>query len=183
MAGRPRSFDRDHAVAVARDAFWRDGFEATSISELTREIGINPPSLYAAFGDKQGLFDAATECYLGPFNAAVFQTLAAPTACEALAELLRVTARAQTEPGTPLGCLVLSEPRLHEQRAGLRTAIRDRIAQGRAAGDVAPGTDPEALASLIVTVVMGMSARARDGAGADELQAVAELTIAGLPGA
>ena len=183
MAGRPRSFDRDHAVTVARDAFWRDGYEATSISELTREIGINPPSLYAAFGDKQGLFEAATECYLGPFNAGVAQALAAPTAREALAVLLRETARAQTAPGTPAGCLVLSEPRLHVQRAELRAAIRDRVEQGRAAGDVAPGTDPEALASLMMTVVMGMSARARDGAGADELEAVAELAIGALPGA
>src|SRR6476661_2036032 len=61
--GRPRSFDRDAALAAAMDVFWEKGFEATSITDLTEAMGINPPSLYSAFGDKEKLFLEAIEAY------------------------------------------------------------------------------------------------------------------------
>ena len=61
--GRPRSFDRDAALERAMEVFWRQGYEATSINDLTAAMGINPPSLYAAFGDKERLFLEAVERY------------------------------------------------------------------------------------------------------------------------
>src|SRR5688500_20409695 len=61
--GRPRSFDREAALDAAMEVFWRKGYEASSISDLTDAMGINPPSLYAAFGDKERLFMAAIERY------------------------------------------------------------------------------------------------------------------------
>lgn len=182
MPGRPRSFDRDAAVSVALQAFWRDGYEATSIADLTSAIGINPPSLYAAFGDKQGLFGAAAECYLDSFEQGLAAALSRPTAHAALASLLRMTARAHTEPGTPPGCLVLSEPRLHAERAHLREAIAARIAQGRQDGDMRASIDAETVAGFVVTVMAGMSAGARDGAGREQLLAAAEQAIVALPG-
>src|SRR5256885_11333451 len=61
--GRPREFDREAALEQAIDVFWRHGYEATSVSDLTAAMGINPPSLYAAFGDKEKLFLEAVERY------------------------------------------------------------------------------------------------------------------------
>src|SRR3989449_11576985 len=61
--GRPREFDHDAALERAIDVFWRHGYEATSVSDLTSAMGINPPSLYAAFGDKEQLFLEAVERY------------------------------------------------------------------------------------------------------------------------
>jgi hypothetical protein len=61
--GRPRSFDRDEALEHAMQVFWRQGYESTTIADLTKAMGINPPSLYAAFGDKEKLFLAAVERY------------------------------------------------------------------------------------------------------------------------
>src|SRR5687768_4018099 len=61
--GRPRSFDRDAALERAMELFWRQGYESTSISDLTAAMGITPPSLYAAFGDKERLFLEAVERY------------------------------------------------------------------------------------------------------------------------
>src|SRR2546422_11461601 len=61
--GRPREFDREAALEQAIDVFWRHGYEATSVSDLTAAMGINPPSLYAAFGDKEKLFLEAVEPY------------------------------------------------------------------------------------------------------------------------
>ena len=61
--GRPRSFDREAALNAAMEVFWTKGYEAASISDLTSAMGINPPSLYAAFGDKEKLFLATIEQY------------------------------------------------------------------------------------------------------------------------
>ena len=63
MAGRPRSFDRDAALRAAVELFWREGYDRTSVSMLTAAMGVTPPSLYAAFGDKHRLFEEAAEAY------------------------------------------------------------------------------------------------------------------------
>src|SRR5258706_13378598 len=79
--GRPRSFDRDEALERAMQVFWKQGYEATSIQDLTRAMGINPPSLYAAFGDKERLFMEAVGRYereCGPAVACLLDE--APTA-------------------------------------------------------------------------------------------------------
>ena len=59
VLGRPREFDPDAALEEAMRLFWAKGYEGTSVADLTETLGISKPSLYAAFGDKQSLFDAA----------------------------------------------------------------------------------------------------------------------------
>jgi AcrR family transcriptional regulator len=181
MSGRPRSFDTDEALSLALEAFWRDGYRDTSVAALTEAIGINPPSLYAAFGDKQQLFSRAADLYIERFRAGLTDSLEQPTAREGIAELLCITAFHHTEPGKPPGCLVLSEPRLLDERNRMRETIASRIERGRAAGDVPADADPGRLAEFIDVVLVGMSARARDGAGHDELSATAELALAAFP--
>ena len=85
-----------------------------------------------------------------------------------------MTATAHTDPDTPRGCLVLTEPRLASERAELRGLIAARIQRGIRDGDVSPGTDPEAIAGFIVAVLTGMSSRARDGASRGEIDAIAD---------
>ena len=63
IRGRPRAFDMDKALDAALDLFWRKGYEGTSIADLTKAMGINPPSLYAAFGGKETLFHQALDRY------------------------------------------------------------------------------------------------------------------------
>ena len=169
------------ALALAMEAFWREGYEATSIATLTRKLGIKPPSLYAAYGDKRRLFDEAVLLYVEHFRAALDQSLAAPTAREGVARLLRTFAVNQTDPDMPPGCMVFREPLLARERARTRDVIAERIARGRAAGDVPEHADPRELASFITVVLTGMAAQAHDGATRDQLLSAAVIAMNAWP--
>lgn len=181
MAGRPRSFDRDAALAVAVEQFWRAGFEGTSVATLTAAMGVTPPSLYAAFGDKAQLFDEASAVYFARTCEGLDAAAALPTARAAVERMLADTARAHTAAGTPPGCLMLTEPRLDAQRSELHRRLRDRLDRGVHEGDVPEGTDTDAMASFLVAVMRGMSGRARDGGTFDELMAIADTAMSALP--
>jgi AcrR family transcriptional regulator len=181
MAGRPRSFDRDTALAAAIELFWRAGYEETSIAMLTSAMGVTPPSLYAAFGDKNSLFEEASALYFRRTCEAVDQAATRPTAREAIAVMLDDTARAHTDPETPLGCLMLTEPRLAGQREVLHGRLSDRIARGVAEGDLPATVNADELASFLVAVMRGMSGCARDGGSTEELLAIAGAAMAAIP--
>src|SRR5690606_1214187 len=94
--GRPLSFDRDAALVSAMHLFWRHGYEATSVADLTRAMGITPPSLYAAFGDKRRLFLEAVHRYLGGLEAIERSIADAPSARDAARDLLVAAALGDT---------------------------------------------------------------------------------------
>jgi AcrR family transcriptional regulator len=162
-------------LAVALDRFWAQGFEQTSISCLTREMKIGAPSLYAAFGDKQQLFDEAAAQYIGRFRARVDACLAIEEPFDSISALIRETATASVNDESPPGCFVLHEPRLAAERAVLRDALVGRLRAGGHDHDAA--TD---LARYIEAVMVGMSEQSRDGASADELEAVCRMALEGL---
>lgn len=181
MVGRPRSFDRDTAVLVAMEQFWRDGYEATTIAKLTAALGISPPSLYAAFGDKDQLFAVASQAYVDAIGSRFEAALSLPTLREAVAEVLVLSAAAHTDAGTPPGCFLATEPRLAPERAILRKRLARRVDQAVRDGDAPAGTNPEQVASYVMAAHSGMSSRARDGGTAAELMAIADMTLQGLP--
>lgn len=181
MTGRPRSFDRDAALAVAVELFWRRGFDRTSIAELTEAVGVKPPSLYAAFGDKQALFEEAASVYFARTCEGVDTATQLPNTHESIARLLDDTARAHTESAQPPGCLMLTEPRLAAQREVLHDKIQQRLERGVREGDLPASTDTATLATYLVAVLRGMSGLARDGGTRDEVRAVAATALAALP--
>lgn len=181
MAGRPRSFDRDAALATAVEHFWREGYDGTSVATLTAAMGVSPPSLYAAFGDKHRLFEEASTLYLQRTLDGVDAAAALPTAREAVARLLEGTARAHTDAATPPGCLLLTEPRLAPQREEVRRRIQDRLDRAVRDGELASTTRTDQLASFLVAVMRGMSGCARDGGTRDEVLAMAETAMAAFP--
>ncbi|MDF9714959.1 MULTISPECIES: TetR/AcrR family transcriptional regulator [unclassified Nocardioides] len=181
MAGRPRSFDRDAALAVAVEQFWRTGYDETSVATLTAAMGVSPPSLYAAFGDKHRLFEEAAATYFRRTCEGLDAAAALPTAREAVTRMLDDTARAHTDAGTPPGCLMLTEPRLTAQREELHRRLQERLDRGVRDGDLPPDTRTEALASFLVAVLRGMSGCARDGGTIDDLRAIAQTAMAAFP--
>jgi AcrR family transcriptional regulator len=181
MAGRPRSFDRDAALAVAVHQFWREGYEETSVAMLTAAMGVSPPSLYAAFGDKAGLFEEASKLYFRRTCEGLDAALALPTAREAVVRMLQDTARAHTHSATPPGCLTMTEPRLASQREEVQHRLCERLDQGVRDGDLPPDARTEQLASFLVAVMRGMSGCARDGGTTDDLLAISETAMAAFP--
>lgn len=181
MAGRPRTFDREAALLIAMERFWRDGYEATTVAKLTAEMGITAPSLYAAFGDKDQLFDASAGCYYDNVTSETEKALDKPTAREAITDVMWMTAAAHTDSASPPGCFILTEPRLAKQRELLTQQMARRWARGIAEGDVASTMAPEDVAGFVVAVLAGMSAKARDGGTRAEVNTIVELALAALP--
>lgn len=192
--GRPRAFDRDDALDRAMRLFWQRGYEATSVSDLTEAMGITPPSLYAAFGDKKRLFLEAVDRYqAGPGSFAKAALCEEPTAMRAMRCLMMGTIDSFFEPKGAKGCMVVlaatnctneSSDVLDELAARRRLAermVRDRIAAGRDAGELPANTDVEALAALIITTLYGLSIKARDGASRASMRKVVEQVMSMWP--
>ncbi|MCX5423534.1 TetR/AcrR family transcriptional regulator [Streptomyces sp. NBC_00078] len=186
--GRPRSFDRETALEKAVMAFWEHGYEATSVSDLTRVMGIGAPSLYAAFGDKRALFEEVVTSYGTRYGSFGDRALAEePTARAAVERMLREAAAEYTAPGRPHGCLVIHaatncttpevEVSLRDRRNANIAAFQSRIKDGVAAGEMPAGTDAAALARHTGAVIQGMSQQARDGASREQLEALAEIAM------
>lgn len=193
--GRPLSFDRDAALEKAMLLFWEHGYESTSISELVRAMGITPPSLYAAFGDKRGLFREAVDRYLGGVASVARNIADAPTAKSAADDLLVAAAIGNTGPSTPAGCLLASSivtasadaadvrEELASIRRGIETALRSRIDRDVREGSLPGDCDAQALAAHVFAVVQGMSTLAKDGADRDKLLGIAASVMRCWPGA
>ena len=192
--GRPLSFDRDAALTKAMHLFWQHGYETTSVAELTAAMGITPPSLYAAFGDKRRLFLEAVDRYTnGGAVTALGLIQTAATARDAALSMLRGSAIAFTGADTPAGCLVASaavscsdaaaDVRAHLAgvRLDIETALRDKAGTDVATGLLPADTDPAALAATTMAVIQGMSTLAKDGADRSKLLAIAETALQTWP--
>ncbi len=190
--GRPRSFDRDTALDQAMEVFRDKGFEGASLADLTAAMGINPPSLYAAFGDKERLFLEAIERYQAARGESC-PYIEEKTARGAIERLLTYMAEELACPDHPRGCLMVlaasttsSSPFLQEtlaqRRASSRKRMKERIERGIREGDVPRGTDAGALADFYSTLIAGMSLQAREGASRKSLFATVERAMSVFPG-
>ena len=186
--GRPRAFDRDEALGLARRTFWRLGYEGASICDLTEAMGITPQSLYAAFKSKADLYRESLEQYRRTDGAYVWTILAEePVTAIAFRRVLTQAARQYARSDLPPGCMmsISISSCAEENRAVAAVAstmrqealarFRARIEKGIEAGDVPAGIDALAAARFFQVTIQGMSIQARDGASEEDLLAVAEI--------
>jgi AcrR family transcriptional regulator len=192
--GRPRSFDRDQALARAMEVFWAKGFDGASMTDLTSAMGIASPSLYAAFGSKESLFREALALYTATEGTEIWGAVTrATTAYGAVEGYLMATAREFSRSDKPSGCLiVLSALHASEENEAVRevvvasrkqnvTELARQLSRGVATGEIAPTVDLKAVARFYVTVQQGMSIQARDGADRKTLETIARLALAAWP--
>jgi len=191
--GRPRAFDIDKALDQALLVFWRKGYEGTSLPDLTRAMGINRPSLYAAFGNKEELFRKALDRYVAGPAAHVRAALDEPTARAVAERLLYGNIQLLTNPRNPPGCLAVQgalacgkegdciRRELIARRAASEAALRRRFRRALREGDLSARADPAALARYITTVAQGMAVQAAGGATRKDLQQVVELALRAWP--
>jgi AcrR family transcriptional regulator len=188
--GRPRGFDRGEALKRAMAVFWARGYEGTSMADLTAAMGINSPSLYAAFGCKEALFREAVALYRATDGAPTQRALAeGATARAAIEAMLRDNVVAFSRPDKPGGCFVVLgatncapeneavRDHLADHRKTTRADIERRLERGIADGDLPAGTDTAALASFYATVLQGLSIQARDGASRAALSSVVDCAM------
>lgn len=173
--------------------FWRHGYETTSISDLTAAMGITPPSLYTAFGDKRRLFLEAAHLYVGSPDRISSAIAEAPSAHEAARTLLTGAVISYTGDGTPKGCLLASATAsgsaasadVQGAIAGIRQSVVDRL-RSRIERDIAAGlmpsqTNASALAGLVMSVMQGLSTLARDGWSRASLTTIADAAMHAWP--
>lgn len=189
VRGRPRAFDRKAALDAATRLFWKKGYSATSIADLTTAMGIGSPSLYAAFGSKEQLYAETLDHYRQENEATVWGGfLASDTArgavqaflmdsaaglSQAVAGCMVTLSSVGCEGNAELGALVLAarNTALERLEARLRRGVED--------GEIPDTVDVHGLARFVQSVQNGMSVLARDGITRAELERIAETAMLG----
>lgn len=192
--GRPRAFDRTQALNKALEIFWRQGYAPASVAELCKAMEINPPSLYATFGNKASLFLEALRHYEHTYwDAPARRFLAEPDVHAAVEQFFREAAEILLSPETPCGCMVvLAAVNISEDEKEIIAAVRalrlatknmfaDRFRRAIQDGQIPADTDVPALAGALNTLLEGLSLQARDGLFQSELKAIAAHAVRMLP--
>ena len=191
--GRPRGFNRCVALRAAMNIFWQKGFSAASMADLCGAMAINSPSLYAAFGSKEELYEEALRHYAMTTGSPIWTIIEpAKRAREAIEGLLMNSAAAYATSGKPRGCMVTlstvgneGQPRLGsivaEMNATMLAMIEARLAKASEEGEIPASIDVKAIARLYRGVQQGMAVQARNGATREELESFARAALAGWP--
>jgi AcrR family transcriptional regulator len=192
-SGRTRQFDVDQALDRALEVFWARGYEGATLPELTKAMGINRPSLYSAFGNKEQLFHKALDRYqTGPMSF-LAEALRKPTARAVVEAIFSGFVRMQRDRDKTRGCLIVSgaltageeAETVRRELAQLRQAIvktlRVRFKRAVQDGDLPAGTDCATLARYTATVLGCLAVQAASGATEKELRLVAALAMHAWP--
>lgn len=184
--GRPRSFDRETALRAAMFVFWEKGFDGASLADLTTAMGINAPSLYAAFKSKEELYLEALALYAGEIGVEIWSSLdETPNVRTAFERFLFATIDAYCQETVPRGCMITLDALhrthssdkvctvLRSRRQSNIETLKKRLERGVRDGDIPASVNCEAVATFYATVQNGMSILARDGGTRQDLTATA----------
>jgi AcrR family transcriptional regulator len=190
--GRPREFDADKSLDQAMRVFWKYGYEGASLPELTKAMGINRPSMYAVFGNKEELFRKAVDRYTEGSRRMVSEALELPTARAAVEQLLKNVVGCAAS-GRIRGCLLVQgalacgsaldsvRADLAVRRGAIEDLLRQRFKRAIAEGELPPNADPAVLAKYIATFQHGLAVQHAGGASCDQLLAAVEIAMRAWP--
>lgn len=191
--GRPPAFNHEDALDKAMRLFWTYGYDGTSISALTEALGINKPSMYGAFGDKEELFRKSVNKYCSDVSAFIVESINEPTSYKVAKKFLTRAAELVTDTSHPLGCMLTQSaltcsPQSEVVRGVLSScrqtyecALQNRFSQALADHDLPADADPVALSKLLATLHQGMSVQASGGASKEDLLRIVNPVLAAWP--
>ncbi|AWB43292.1 TetR/AcrR family transcriptional regulator [Paenibacillus sp. CAA11] len=167
---RPREFVKEQALEEAMQLFWDKGYEATSLSDLTAGMGIQRPSLYAAFGDKKQLFESALRKYTAEHALHVKTMLAAGASVKEGFRLLFEGVVDEAGQGdSSRGCFCINtmvelaphdekfEILTREHQMYLAAIFQEALEKGKEAGELAPKLNVKAVAQTLVVSLIGLT--------------------------
>jgi AcrR family transcriptional regulator len=187
--GRPISFDRDAALEAAMLLFWERGYEGTSMADLTQAMGLNPSSIYAAFGDKQALFSLAAKRYMDIRAQYSGKALEEPTLKRFIRALFDNTVAFLTTPGHPPTCMTLAgaagcsvdaapaRDLMTETRKQNQVALRERLLQARKSGELSKSINVDDYTRYLSSIIAGLSIQAANGSTKAELNRTAQMAL------
>jgi AcrR family transcriptional regulator len=187
--GRPISFDKDEALKAAMLLFWERGYEGASMADLTRAMNLNPPSIYAAFGDKHALFELAVERYMEMRAQHAGKALEEPTLERVVRALFDSTVELLTTPGHPPTCMTLSgavgcsvdAAPARDLLTGIRkqneVAMRQRFLQAKKSGELPKGINVDDYTRYVSSILAGLSIQAANGSTKAELKRTARMAL------
>ncbi len=193
VAGRPREFDPEKALDKALHVFWVKGYEGASMPDLTEAMGINRPSLYAAFGNKEELFRKALDRYSEKAAHFLDSCMSEPTARTSVEKYLRGVVDANACGASPKGCLMVQaalsggddakciREELAKRRGMSEQHLQKRFERGQAEGDIPKNANAIALARFYATVLQGISVQAAGGADTEKLHQIADIALEAWP--
>jgi AcrR family transcriptional regulator len=187
--GRPISFDKNAALEAAMLLFWERGYEGTSMADLTQAMGLNPSSIYAAFGDKHALFELAVKRYMEMRAQYAGKALEEPTLEKVVRALFDNTVAFLTTPGHPPTCMTLAgavgcsldaspaRDLMTEIRKQNQVALRQRLLKARKSGELSKDIDVDDYTRYLSTIIAGLSIQAANGSTKAELNRTAQMAL------
>ena len=191
--GRPRTFNQEQALDRAMHVFWEKGYEGASMHDLTAAIGIQPASLYAAFGNKEAVFELALAHYLAGPAAFMSAALEEPSAYAVAERILHQTAESLTARRARYGCMTIQAAlvggketkgvrhKLIRLRVRAQNALWRRFEQSKSDGDLPEHVDAAGLADFITCIFQGMTVQAINGASREQLLRIAKTALRAWP--
>jgi AcrR family transcriptional regulator len=187
--GRPISFDKDAALEAAMLIFWERGYEGTSMADLTHAMGLNPSSIYAAFGDKQALFQLVVKRYMELRAQYAVKALEEPTLERFIRALFDNTVAFLTTHGHPPTCMTLAgaagcsldatpaRDLMTEIRRQNQVALRERLLKARKSGELPKEINVDDYTRYLSTIIAGLSIQAANGSTKAELKRTAQMAL------
>jgi len=191
--GRPPSFDHEEALEKALQVFWTHGYEGASMAERMGAMGLNKPSIYAAFGNKEELFHKALQKYQTGIVAYVNEAIHEPTARQVVEKLLTKSVEVLTSQRSPRGCMIVQgalacgqgasqiQQQLIACRKGFENKLRQRFELAKKSSDLPKDANPAELAKYVATIHQGISVQVSSGATKEELMAVITIALTNWP--
>jgi len=191
--GRPPAFNHEEALEKAMQTFWTFGYEGTSMAALIESMDMNKPSIYAAFGNKEALFNQVLDKYVSGPSAFVKEAISEPTSYLVAKTFLTKAVELLTQHQHPRGCMIVQgalscgpeaemiQKKLIAYRTNLEESFKKRFDLAKVNKELPEDANTTLLAKYVTTLHQGISVQASSGASKDALMDIIDIAMQNWP--